>query len=102
LAVEFNSNKYEKHTPEQIDSILYGKPFTRVFSGFNVSGYEVATNVSGFSVSGFNVSEFKVSGHGTKPKRFTIGFVAACVNGNMNPVRKRSCFVMNPKTFALV
>ena len=27
-----------------------------------------------------------VSGHGTKPRRFTIGFVAACVNGNMNPV----------------
>jgi organic hydroperoxide reductase OsmC/OhrA len=31
-----------------------------------------------------------------------IGFVAACVNGNMNPVLKRSGFVMNPKNFALV
>ena len=73
--------------------ILYGKPFTREFSpDSNVSGYEVPTN---FSV-------FKLSGHGTKPRRFTIGFVAACVNGNMNPVLKRSGFVMNPKTFALV
>jgi hypothetical protein len=68
------------HTPEQTDSdslVLYGKPFTREFSlDSNVSGYEVPTNFSGF----------KVSGHGTKPRRFTIGFVAACVNGNMNPV----------------
>ena len=42
--------------------ILYGKPFTRVFSlDSNVSGYEVPTNLSGF----------KVSGHSTKPRRFT-------------------------------
>jgi hypothetical protein len=42
--------------------ILYGKPFTRVFSlDSNVFGYEVPTNLSGF----------KVSGHGTKPRRFT-------------------------------
>jgi hypothetical protein len=32
----------------------------------------------------------------------TIGFVAVCVNGNMNQVLKHSGFVMNPKTFALV
>jgi hypothetical protein len=58
LAVEFNSNKFEKHTPEQIDSDSLRKAvYTRVFSGdSNVSGYEVPTNVSGF----------KDSGHGTK------------------------------------
>jgi hypothetical protein len=50
--------------------ILYGKPLTREFSSdLNVSRYEVPTNFSGF----------KVFGHGTKSRRFTIGFVAACV-----------------------
>ena len=73
--------------------ILYGKSFTRESSSdSNVSGYEDPTNFSGF----------KVSGHGTKPRRFTVGFVAACVNGNMNPDLKHSSFVMNPKPFALV
>jgi hypothetical protein len=68
--------------------ILYGKPSAQEFSPDTKF-----PNFSGFKIS---------AGHGTKPRRFTIGFVAACVNGNMNPVLKRSSFVMNPKTFALM
>ena len=67
LAVEFNSNKFGKHTSEQIDLDYLRKAiYTRVFSGFKCfRGYEVPTNFSGF----------KVSGHGTKPRKFTIRFV---------------------------
>lgn len=77
-------------TGYKLIQILYGKPFTREFSpDSNFSGYEVPTNFSGFKVSGYDTKIY-------------IGFVAACVNGNMNPVLKRSGFVMNPKTFSLV
>jgi hypothetical protein len=85
LAVEFNSNTFEKHTPEQIDSDSLRKAvyITREFSpDSNVSGYKVSTFFPGFKVS--------------------TGFVAVCVNACMNPMPKRFGFVMNPESFALV
>ena len=51
--------------------ILYGKPFTR----------EVSHEIQMFPDTKFpqTFPDSKVSGHGTKPRRFPIGFVAACV-----------------------
>jgi hypothetical protein len=93
LAVEFNSNKFEKHTPAQIDSDSLRKAvYMRVFSGFKCfRKYEVLTNFTsnfapppggrnwgggggGGGGGGRNSGDtgFKVSGHGTKLRRFNL------------------------------
>ena len=76
------------------DSLKF--PFTTVYTtncpGLVCFGYEVVTFFSGF----------KVFGYSSKPRRLTIGFGAARVNGDMVPVPKRPVFMINPETFALV
>ena len=62
------------------------------FPDSNVSIYEVPQT--------FLDSNFPHTARNREDFISIIGFVAAC--GNINPVLKRSSFVMNPKTFALV
>ena len=87
-AVEFNSNKFVRHT-------LAG---TNWFSFFTERGlHESFLRIQMFkwirsSHKRFRIQNFRT--RGTKPRRFTIDFVAAFVNGNMNPVLKRSGFVI--------
>ena len=67
-------------------------PFTTIYitncPGLVCFEYEVSTFFSGL----------KVSGYSSKPRRFTIGFSATHVNGDMNPVPKHPVFMMNPET----
>jgi hypothetical protein len=54
LAVEFNSNTFEKHTPEQIDSDSLRKAvYTRVFSGFKcfrIQSFYFFSRIQGFRI----------------------------------------------------
>jgi hypothetical protein len=54
LAVEFNSNTFEKHTPEQIDSDSLRKAvYTRVFSGFKcfrLQSFSFFPRIQGFRI----------------------------------------------------
>ena len=54
LAVEFNSNTFEKHTPEQIDSDSLRKAvYTRVFSGFKcfrIQSFYFFPRIQGFRI----------------------------------------------------
>ena len=83
---------------------------TQDIAGGKISGFErkafTRQNFPDSKVFGFKVLTldfgFKISGDMTKPGCFHFGFVLLCVNGNTNPVLKRSGFVTNPEQFPLV